>query len=528
MKSKRQFYITIFIVILLTALATWSINNLVVYGITDETTGKYRTIASILQRYSYQEISDMELQNGSIKGMIDSLDDPDCVYFTAEEYANFEQNFTAEYTGIGVKTTEIISGVMVMEVADESPAANAGIIINDIIIAINERNIAESELSFSDLVAQSTIKTLTVKRDSEEIVVDITKATVDFTSKISSIHEKNGKNFLVINLQQFTDKTANLLRQEITKMNEAIEYYNNLENETTQNTEDENGNVVESTEVIESELLPTRIDGVILDLRNNSGGSVDVARQILNATVSQADAEGNPFAYLRLQDRAQSILEEKELEEGKEISLDWYTTYESSNTNFQIPHETVILVNERTASAAEMVAAGMNEIDGIQLIGNTTYGKGTVQEIIPIVSDGSAIKLTTKRWFTPSVINLTTDAPLKPNETSIDSFLFTILSVGSTVEHINGDRDSQTSSTIANVQMVLSYFGYDVQRSDGLFDDRTEEMLKKFQADNDIEATGKIDAATLYEINERIVAHTSDAKNDITLQKALTKLTENQ
>lgn len=488
MISKKQFGAVTFIVIVITALLTWSINNFVVYGIGDEMTGKFRTIAGIIQRSSYYDIPEDILQDGSIRGMVDSLDDPDSIYLTPDEAQAFENSFLAEYMGVGIRTTKIISGFMVVDVAAKSPAAEAGVKQNDIIIKINNDDIQTSDNTISELLKKNTLQELTVLRDNKEVIIPIQKATVDFTTSISHIQEMNDKKILVFDLQEFTDKTADLFAADLKKM------------------------------------ADNDIDGVVIDLRNNTGGSVDVAKKILAMTVRGKDENNAEYNYLKLQNKEQARIEKNAKEQSQAVPADAFETFVSNNKAFMIKQPTVILVNEKTASAAEMVAAGMNQIDGIALIGNSTYGKGTVQEVIPVVSDGSAIKLTTKKWFTPTGENLTPEHPLIPTENSVDSIPYTISTLGANKEYKNGDKDSITSTTIADTQMILSYFGYNANRADGLFDDATETQIKKFQKDNDIKETGKIDSKTLWKINEQLIKYTQDVQNDVTMQKAFVQL----
>jgi len=488
MISKKQFTAVIFIVIIITALITWSVNNFVVYGIGDEMTGKFRTIAGIIQRNSYNDLSDDALQDGSIRGMVASLADPDSAYLTAQEAQAFDQKFLAEYTGIGVRTTKIIGGFLVVDVASESPAALSGVKLNDVLIKVNGEDIRQVEGTISDFLRHKSFEQLTVLRDGLELDIAVAPTTVDFTNSISKVYDVAGKKMLVFDMQRFTDRTYDLFIQQLKTLKEQT------------------------------------IDGVVIDLRNNEGGSVDIARKILSATVRGKDASGAEYDYLTLQNRQQAKKAKDAKDEGKEPPGDAFDHFVSPHTQFQIDQPTVILMNQKTASAAEIVAAGMNEIDGIALIGGMSVGKGTVQELIPIVSDGSVIKLTTKKWFTPSNRNLTPDHPLEPTIVSVDSIPYTILTVGAHKEYKNGDKDTMGSRTIADTQMLLGYFGYDTKRADGLFDKETSIQLKKFQADNAIVQTGKIDMATLQKINEKIIAYTNNIKNDATMQKAFEQL----
>jgi len=488
MISKRQFTAVIFIVIIVTSLLTWSVNNFVVYGIGDEMTGKFRTIAGIIQRNSYHDLSDDALQDGSISGMVASLNDPDSTYLSPQEAQAFDQKFLAEYTGIGVRTTKIISGFMVVDVAAESPAARSGIKLNDVLIKVNGEDIRGANGTINDVLRNKNLEQLTVLRAETEVNIAVEPARVDFTNSISTIHNVGDKKILVFDMQRFTDRTYDLFVQDLKR----------LESEP--------------------------IDGVIIDLRNNEGGSVDVARKILAASVRGKDEEGNAFNYLTLQNKDQAKKAKEARDEGREAPKDAFDRFVASNTSFQIKQPTVILMNQKTASAAEMVAAAMNEIDGIPLIGSMSLGKGTVQELIPIVSDGSAIKLTTKKWFTHTQRNLTPEHALEPTIVAVDSIPYTIRTVGADKEYKTGDKDTPGSRTIADIQMILGYFGYETKRADGLFDRGTETQLKKFQEDNGIRQSGRIDMPTLQKVNEKLIAYTKNVKNDTTMQKAFEQL----
>lgn len=473
MKTKKQFVLVLFVVIVVTALLTWTVNNFIVYGLTDETTGKFRTATQIIQRNSFNKVTDIALQEGSIRGMVESLNDPHSAYLTAEEAAAFKSNFLAEYTGIGITTTKIISGFMISEVAKNSPAEQAGLQVQDIIIGINGSEIEVDDQTISDYLKKSnSVKSLTLLRGTEEIIVEITEATVDYISSISQLYTYGDKNILVFNLQRFSDRTVELLTKDLEKLKDKA------------------------------------ITGVVFDLRNNTGSSVAIAQSILEKTIS------NKKPFLTLQKWGEKD-GEPELKNEK---------FTSANEKFQITQPMVILVNEKTASSAEIVASAYNQIEKVPLVGNKTYGKSSIQEVITM-NDGSAIKLTTQKWLLPDGNSLTEGEGLQPTENTIDSLPYTVLTVGATKEYKLGDRDTISSSVIADTQMVLSYFGYDTARADGLFDKKTEEQLQRFQEENGIKNTGRIDSATLFVMNKKLIEYTSNTSNDITLQKGLEVVT---
>ncbi|MGL5042100.1 MAG: S41 family peptidase [Culicoidibacterales bacterium] len=462
MNNKKQFTMILFIAVIITAILTWAINNYIVYGLTDETTAKYRIATQRIQRNSLKPVDDIILQEGSIRGMVDSLKDPHSAYLTAEQVNVFESVFASEYTGIGITTTKIISGFMVLEVAKNSPAEAAGLKVNDIVIEINNVKVDQNELTISDYLKKTpSVKMLKIKRGTEEKVIELTEAVVDYASSISQIMIVNGEKVLVFNLKRFTDKTVELMTKDLEKLQD------------------------------------TTIKKVIFDLRNNTGSSVQIAEQILRKTVS------NKKNFM--------TIEKKNEESVKFIS---------DNPNLVIKQPTVLLVNEKTASSAEIVVAAFNQIEGIPIVGNKTFGKSSIQELFKM-NDGSALKLTTQRWIMPDGGVLTDGQGIEPNHKTIDSLPYTISTIGATKEFSLGDRDSISSSTISEVQMMLNYFGYDTSRADGLFDERTRNQLIAFQGANQIESTGKIDMNTLFIINGKLISYTSDLNNDITLQKGL-------
>ncbi|GBU11227.1 carboxy-terminal processing protease CtpA [Erysipelotrichaceae bacterium] len=470
MKTKKQLGLLIFIVIVLTALITWAVNNYIVYGVTDETTGKFRIATQIIQRNSYNKVTDIELQEGSIHGMVDSLNDPHSAYMTAAEVQAFENSFLSEYIGIGITTSKIIDGFMVTEVAKNSPAENADVRVYDVIKSINGEKIIQNDKTIADYLKNgSSAKTLTILRGTEEVEIIITEATVDYAQTLSQVHIVDGRKIMVFNLQRFTNKTVELLTADLEKLKD------------------------------------DSIESVIFDLRNNTGGEVDVAKGIIQKISSNKNIA---FSIAK----AEETTSKNAIESEKIIEK--VTT---NNPELQIKQPMLMLVNENTASAAEIVAATLNRNDGVRIVGNKTYGKSSIQELFKM-NDGSAIKVTTKKWAMPDGTVLIDGEGLEPSEKSIDSLPFTISTVGAKKVYVLGDRDRVGSTTIADTQMILNYFGYDTARADGLFDNQTREQLLMFQADNGITQTGEIDTNTLIFLNKKLIAYTSDVAHDVTLQ----------
>lgn len=469
MGKHKQMTTAIVVTAVISILLTWSVNNYFFYGITDETTNKFRVAAGIIQKNSFVKLTDQQIQEGSIKGLVSSLDDSNSVYLTKEEVAAFQNQFLSEYTGIGIETTKIISGYMILNVMKDSPAQEAGLQQADIIVEINGVKVVEDK---NQLISQMLHKKenesidFKILRSGEQLDIKISKNSIELIDSIKKIKEINGKKIAVLDFKFFSEDAVNILLKEF-------------------------------------ELLKTEpVDGIVLDLRNNIGGDVSDAQKILDATIS------NKKPYFTVEDN-----------NGEKH------TYTSENKEFIINKPFTILVNEKTASAAEILASAYQEVEGIKLIGNQTAGKGTIQEIFTF-NDGSAIKITTKHWLTANNIFLERDQGLNPDFIEIDPIPYKVESIGSFETYKIGNRDLGNFTTIADVQAMLTFFGYLVQRNDGLFDMRTEEQLKKFQADNELEITGVIDQQTLYLINKKILTYTMETKNDPTLQKAMKQMSE--
>ena len=518
-KSKKQMYITMFIVAVVSGLLTWAVNNFIVYGVTDQMTGKFRTATSIIKRYGYNEVTDAALQEGSIHGLVDSLNDPYSAYLTAEEVADFEKNYASEYVGLGISTTKIISGYMVVAVAADSPAEVSDLQVNDIIIRVNDEEIAADDTPLSTMLYENKpLASLTVLRDNEEKVIEIIEAQVDFSQSISSVYEENGKHIMVFDMQRFTDRTAELLKKDLQILEEQSK--NPVVEQTDEQTE---------TSTVNPQM--PQIDAVIFDFRNNEGGTVNDATKIIDQLIP------SDFAAVSIEkrqpDEATKTNKDKDQSTDKNaVDNPNWQVIEGNNKfkEFPIKVPTIALINEKTASSAEMVAQALERASGVPLVGNTSAGKSTIQEIKKMV-DGSGIKLTTGRWFGVPLNEEYLDVsknpltPLAPEDKVIDSYPFTVSSIGASSEYVLGDSDKNASETIARVQMTLNFFEYDIKRADGLFDEETEKAVSQFQKDNGIEVTGTINRDVLFILNKKLNNYTSNDKNDVTLQRGLSKAT---
>ena len=301
-----------------------------------------KTYNNILNDY-YEKVDADKLLEAGINGMLEYLDDDYSVYMNEEASESFNEQVEGKYRGIGV---EIISvedmGVIINRVFDGSPAKKAGLKPGDIFIKVNGEDVTNKTSSdISKLIRndEDGEVSVTVKRNEEEIESIIKLSTVDIESVSSKVFEENGKKIGYIRISIFADNTYLQFEKKL------------LELETK------------------------KIDKLIIDVRDNSGGYLttvtDIASLFLNKgkVIYQLDTKG--------------IVEQ---------------IYDKTKINRD--YEVVVLTNKNSASASEILAAALQESYGAKVVGTQTFGKGTVQTAYQLKS-GATVKYTIQKWLTP-------------------------------------------------------------------------------------------------------------------------------
>ena len=297
----------------------------------------------VLNNY-YDDIDKEELINSAISGMMESLDDPYSVYMDPEESNTFSITLEGSYKGVGIQIIkDSQTGYMlVTSVFDDSPASEAGIKAGDMIMSIDNTNASDLTASeFSNLVREGNKDTFALKilRDSETIELTLNKKTVTLESVVSRVYEKDDKKIGYIYIGIFANNTYKQFKSELEKL------------------ESQN------------------IDSLIIDVRSNTGGHLTAVDGILDLFLNSKQI----MYQFEQNDKVTSVYGN-----GKE------------NKNYEI----VLLGDSISASASEVLIAGLRENLGSTFIGKKTYGKGTVQELVTL-SDGTQYKITVKKWLTP-------------------------------------------------------------------------------------------------------------------------------
>lgn len=290
----------------------------------------------------YDTVDKNKLIEGAISGMLSVLDDY-TAYIDKNATTSFNNKMRGEYYGIGIEALTIEgTGILVVDVTSGSPAERSGIKVDDMIIEVNGKSLKnESASYFSSLVSTTSEEMkLVISRSDRNLNISVKPEKVIIPSVTTNKFVVDGKNIGYIKISIFA---ANTDTQFATKLNE---------------------------------LEQSGIDSLIIDVRNNSGGYLSSVSTILEMFMKKGTILYN--------------VETKSSQTARRDTTDEYRDY-----------PVAVLTNGSSASASEILAACFKENFNSEIVGNTTYGKGTVQEVINVL-EGSSVKLTTKKWLTPN------------------------------------------------------------------------------------------------------------------------------
>ncbi len=316
-----------------------------------ETYKQLNLFGDVFQRVQEQyveEVTDKKLIESAISGMLQSLD-PHSSYLSPESYKDMQVKTKGKFGGLGIEITMEDGVVKVVSPIDDTPAANAGMKSGDLIIGINGESIRG--LSINDAVSQlrgpvGSKVIITVVRDNKDpFEIEIIRDVI----KIRSVRHNIIKNIGYVRLTTFSDTTTSGLEK--------------------------------SVDEIKKE-LGEKFQGLILDLRNNPGG-------LLNQSISVTDSFLNQGEIVSTQgrkddDTSRIFAKKGDIIDGKPM---------------------IVLINSGSASASEIVAGALKDHSRAIIVGTRSFGKGSVQSIIPLAGNG-AMRLTTARYYTPSGISI--------------------------------------------------------------------------------------------------------------------------
>lgn len=293
--------------------------------------------------FKRSQISEKDLFYGAVSGMISALDDPYTIFFDPKVNEDFTQELNGSFSGIGAEIGRKNNALLIIAPLADSPAEKAGLRAGDRIIAIGDQDV-------SSLSVDGAVNLIRGEKGTEVVLTVLSKN--DNTPKeIKIIRDKIAIPSVTYELK---DKVALI----------TISSFNS----------DTDSRFLK----VAQQVLKDNPDGIVLDLRNNPGGFLDVAVNIAGSWLQDGQVVVREI-FSNQQDS-------KDYNAQKQINLSQY--------------KTVVLVNEGSASASEILAGALQDHGFAQVIGETTFGKGSVQQLFEL-SDGSAVKVTVANWITP-------------------------------------------------------------------------------------------------------------------------------
>lgn len=338
------------------------------------------TWSSIKSKYFKKDITDIELFYGAMDGLVQSLEDPYSVFMNPEESKAFDEEIRGEFEGIGAEIGIRNNRLTIIAPLPDTPADKAGVRSGDKIYLIDDydtTNISLDKAVHLIRGQKGTDVILMVMREEEDapLEIKITRGRINVVSVRYEIKKLDNKNVGYISISHFSDDTQ-----------------------------------VEFDKAIRK-IFRQDVNGVILDLRNNPGGYLSMAVEVAGYWVDGKLVVREKFSDGAIQD--------------------YYGQGQAELDGIK----TIVLVNEGSASASEIVAGALQDYQLATILGEQTFGKGSVQELEKL-EDGSAVKLTVAEWLTPNE-NSINDVGITPD-----------IEVEMTYEDYNEERDPQLEKAL--------------------------------------------------------------------------------
>ncbi len=410
----------------------------------------------VTDNYQY-EVDQEDILNGLYDGFFSVLDDYS-VYYTPKEYQAMLDTTAGEYTGIGVQIIDHNSQIVVVTPLAGSPALEAGIKSGDIIKYVDDADITGLTTSqAAELIRgkEGTHVKLGIIRGTEKINFDVIRKTILTSTVEGKILDENTG---YLKVTDFSDNTVELVKKELNKF-------------------DESG-----------------IKKLVIDMRNNGGGTLNSAVDMLNLFVTEG-----PVVYVDYATGNEDIYE-SDLKEQK--------------------YEIAVLINGGSASTTEVFAGAVKYKNEGIIVGTQSFGKGIVQTLYPL-KNGSGVKFTTAEYFsvdrTPvHKVGVAPDIEVENGKTDLSIYP----QFSKTKKSVLGS----VSLDVLAAEMILDTLGYDVDEPDGVYDSKSYEQIVKFQQDNYLYAYGTIDVTTQNTLYSALVNYTHENTDDLQLKTAVEAL----
>ncbi|MGO2083570.1 S41 family peptidase [Vagococcus sp.] len=464
--SLLQYILTIIVAVILTSGAT-----IVVYELSGTAHPVISTrktsfsevdyLAELIKEGYLKEVDEQKLVDGALMGMVNSLDDPYSTYFSPEEAKDFDSDLSGNFEGIGaVMMIKNDYPTIAEPPIKDSPAEKAQLKAGDMIIKVNKKEVKGKPLG--EVVKEvrgekGTSVKLEISRDNEVFTVDIVRDTIPVESVTGTIDKKN----------------STIGTIQITSFNET--------------TSDEFNKIVEK-------LRKEGAKSFVIDLRGNPGGVLPEVEKISSRFLKDGET------IVEFEDRG-----------SKDKSVD--KAKRSLDNGEKITEPTVLITDENSASASEIMAAALKDTGRYQVVGTKTFGKGTVQTLIPL-DNGGEVKLTIRKWLTPKGEWINKKGVQPTIEVKYPEYLeqpFIDTSMTYTQGVIGKD--------VKAINIYLQTLGYSMDSVGDVYTEQTTAAIKEFQEANKIKVTGDTDKETIRVLTEKILDYWKE--NDTQYQKAV-------
>ncbi|MFO8070013.1 MAG: S41 family peptidase [Alkalibacterium sp.] len=422
-------------------------------------------VYSILMTQYLEEVDSDTLIQGALTGMADAVDDPYTTYLDEVESSSMNEDIEGSFEGIGAEVMKEGEYVRIISPIAGSPAEQAGLLPNDLIAEVDGESVAE--MSINEAVALirgpqgSEVKLLIVRGDNE-FNVTITRDSIPVESVVYELDAEN-PTIGYVHITNFNRPT-----------------YQEL---------------VDAIEALEQE----GAEEFIFDVRGNPGGLLDSALQLSNVFVE----DGEPLMQSQGRDEEPYI----------------YTANSDQLGEFKFDKDSVLLIDGGSASASEILAGAMSQSADIPLIGQSTFGKGTIQNVLDITGDGE-IKFTAGKWLTADGTWINEEGIQPDIEVEMPEYI-NLLYIDQEETYATGD----VSEEIQNLEKILDALDFNVGEIDFTYDEETEAAVKSFQAENELEEDGVVTGTTSRTLIDRLRELIEE--NDTQYDAAVNYLLEN-
>lgn len=415
---------------------------------------------SVLKSSYYEEIDSEILIEGALDGMTKAIGDPYTEYLNEEEASNLEDDISGSFQGIGAEVMKEGEFVRIISPIANSPAEEAGLQPNDLIVEVEGESVAE--LNITEAVSlirgpEGSEVTLLILRGEQEFTLTLTRATIPVETVFYEVDETD-KSIGYVNIVNFNAPTYE-----------------------------------ETVEAIES-LQKDGVEKIIFDVRGNPGGLLSVALQVSNIFVPN----GEPLTMT-------------EYREDKEPTI-----YPASDDygSFKYDGDAVLLIDEGSASASEILAGAMQSV-GISIYGQASFGKGTIQSILDL-SENEEVKFTAGKWLTADG-DWINEKGIQP-DVEVELPEYARLFVVNTSEFF---KLGEASPEVTNLKEVLKALDQSVSDTN-VYDESVEQAIKAFQRNSDLPADGEVTAETARALTDALRSQIEE--NDTQYDAALKEL----